>query len=58
MDDCLQSLLACIHNIVIHYSDRGLETWTAPIRLEMSLQQRSHAREHLAELKYELKKIH
>ena len=57
MDDCLECFVACMDNIVLHYSDKGRETWTAPNRLELSLQQRSYALEHLGELEYELKKV-
>lgn len=56
MDQCLECLIACMGNIVLHYSDKGREIWTAPIRLTMSLKQRSSALEHLRELEYELKK--
>lgn len=57
MDERLECFIACMDNIVLHYSEKGRDTWTAPNRLELSLQQRFYAIEHLAELKYELKKV-
>ena len=57
MDQSLQSFIAYMDNVVLYFSDKGLETWTAPNRLEMSLQQRSYALESLGALEYELKKI-
>ncbi|GAH31931.1 unnamed protein product, partial [marine sediment metagenome] len=57
LDESLQCFVAFMDNIVIHYSDKGRETWTAPVRLEMSLQQRSYALEYLVALEYELKKV-
>ena len=57
MDNRLECFIACLDNIVLHYSARGRETWSAPIRLELSIQQQSYAIEHLAELEYELKKV-
>lgn len=57
MDSCLKRFVACMDNIVLHYSDKGRETWTARNRLELSLQQRSYAIEHLGELEYEMKKV-
>jgi len=57
MDERLECFIACLDNIALHYSEKGRDTWTAPNRLELALQQRSYAIEHLAELQYELKKI-
>lgn len=57
MDRCLQSFVACMDNIALHYSERGREIWTVPNRLASSLHQCSYALEHLNELEYELKKI-
>ena len=57
MDERLECFIASMDNIVLHYSERGRETWTAPNRLELALQQRSYAIEHLGELEYEMKKV-
>lgn len=57
MDERLECFIACMDNIVLHFSEKGRDTWTAPNRLELALQQRSYAIEHLAELEYELKKV-
>lgn len=57
MDERLACFIASIHNIAVYYSDKGQENWTPPNRLHLSLQQCSDAREHLRELRYELKKI-
>ena len=57
IDERLECFVASIDNIVLYYSEKGRDTWTAPNRLELSLQQRSYALKHLGELEYELKKI-
>jgi len=49
VDERLECFVACMDNIALHYSDKGRETWTARDRLELSLQQRWYAVQHLAD---------
>ncbi|MFN3160037.1 MAG: DUF4365 domain-containing protein [Rubinisphaera brasiliensis] len=57
MDDRLECFIACMDNIALHYSEKGRDTWSAPNRLELALQQRSYAIANLEALEYELKKV-
>ena len=57
MDERLECFITSMDNIVLNYSERGRETWTSPNRLELALQQRSYAIQHLGELEYEMKKV-
>lgn len=57
MDECLISFSACIHNIVIVYSDDYRDIRTETNRVQVAMQQYSSAKDHLAGLRYELKKV-
>jgi len=57
MDMKLASLVACLHNVWLFYSDRGRTKWDAKSRLKQSIQQSRMARESLQHLEYELSKV-
>ena len=57
MDEKLASFVAYLHNVWLYYSEKGLATWDEKSRLELSLQQRSYARETLQHLEYEISKV-
>lgn len=57
MDTQLESFVASMDNIVLFFSEKGLQTWDERSRLEQALQHRSYARESLGNLKHEIKKI-
>jgi len=57
MNDCLERVVGCMHSIVLYYSDKSREAWSSADRLGLSLRRLLDARERLAELKYELKKV-
>lgn len=57
MDTQLNSFVASMDNIVLFFSEKGLQTWDERSRLEQALQHRSYARESLRNLEYEIKKI-
>lgn len=57
MDLKLDSFVAYLDNISLHYSKKGLGAWNAASRLEQSLQQRSYARKALQHLEYEILKV-
>lgn len=57
VDRQLESFIAHLDNIVLFFSEKGLQSWDERSRLEQALQNRSHARETLRNLEYEIKKI-
>ncbi len=57
MDRQLENFIASMDNIVLFFSEKGLQTWDERSRLEQALQHRSYARETLGNLEYERKKI-
>ncbi len=56
-DEKLECFVVSMDNIVLHYSDQGLKTWSEDNRLYLALKQCSYATEHLSEMAYELKKV-
>lgn len=57
MDTQLESFITNMHNIVLFFSDKGLQTWDEHSRIKQALQHRSYARKSLGNLEYEIKKI-
>jgi hypothetical protein len=57
MDTELMSFITDMHNVVLFFSDKGLQTWDEHGRIIQALQHRSSARKSLGNLEYEIKKI-
>jgi len=57
MDDELQKFVAHMDIVVLFYSERGRETWSAKDRLAEALQYRDYSRETLNHLRYEQSKV-
>ena len=57
MDQKLRGLAACLDNIVLLYSIKGMNTWNENSRLHQSLRNASEARRNLAHFRYEMEKV-
>lgn len=57
MDGVLQTVIACLHNIVILYSESGLSKRDEKSRLFLAIAQLDDAQKKLPNLEYELSKI-
>ena len=57
MDQKLRELAACLDNIVLLYSIKGMKTWNEHSRLQQSLRNASAARRNLQHFRYEMEKV-
>ncbi|MCE8043421.1 DUF4365 domain-containing protein [Halomonas daqingensis] len=57
VDGPLQSLFACMGNVALHYSERGMEMWDERTRHFLTGKQLENAKGYEADFGYELKKV-